>query len=67
MVNNKKADENYTVAGTDIEEVKRLNALSGLSYNEVKALLVKTGGRGTGIYSDTNLEEVKRRNQNHEG
>jgi hypothetical protein len=34
MKNNKK-----TIAGTDIEEVKRLNAESGLSYNEVKILL----------------------------
>jgi hypothetical protein len=28
-----------TIARTDIEEVKRLNAESGLSYNEVKILL----------------------------
>lgn len=34
MKSNKK-----TIAGTDIEEVKRLNAESGLSYNEVKILL----------------------------
>ncbi|WP_180968290.1 hypothetical protein [Cytobacillus massiliigabonensis] len=31
----------YTVVGTDIEEVKRLNRDSGLSYNEVKELLAK--------------------------
>lgn len=31
----------YTEAGTDIDEVKRLNAASGLSYNEVKALLAQ--------------------------
>jgi lambda repressor-like predicted transcriptional regulator len=31
----------YTVVGTDIEEVKRLNRQSGLSYNEVKQLLAK--------------------------
>ncbi|WP_010096663.1 hypothetical protein [Ornithinibacillus scapharcae] len=37
----------YTAAGTDIEEVKRRNAESGLSYNEVKALLAKTVGKGT--------------------
>lgn len=29
-----------TMVGTDIDEVKRLNSQSGLSYNEVKALLV---------------------------
>lgn len=33
--------DKYTKAGTDIEEVKRLNAASGLSYNEVKALLAE--------------------------
>jgi len=31
----------YTKVGTDIEEVKRLNSQSGLSYNEVKLLLAK--------------------------
>jgi len=35
--NNKR----YTKAGTDIEEVKRLNSQSGLSYNEVKKLLAE--------------------------
>ncbi|WP_236687160.1 gamma-type small acid-soluble spore protein [Ornithinibacillus californiensis] len=50
----------YTVSGTDIEEVKRRNANSGLSYNEVKAVLAKTGGQGTAQFSDTNPEEVKK-------
>ncbi|WP_053366528.1 hypothetical protein [Bacillus sp. FJAT-27245] len=58
MEQNKK---NFTTVGTDIEEVKRLNAESGLSYNEVKELLAKTGGSGTAMYSDTDVEEVKRR------
>ncbi|MEH7120202.1 hypothetical protein V7128_22670 [Neobacillus vireti] len=31
----------YTKVGTDIDEVKRLNSQSGLSYNEVKLLLAK--------------------------
>ncbi|WP_278250259.1 hypothetical protein [Bacillus sp. Cs-700] len=30
-----------TKSGTDIEEVKRLNANSGLSYNQVKEKLAK--------------------------
>lgn len=30
-----------TIVGTDIEEVKRLNASSGLSYNEAKLLLAQ--------------------------
>ena len=35
--NNRK----FTVVGTDIDEVKRLNSKSGLSYNEVKKLLAQ--------------------------
>ncbi|WP_042346877.1 hypothetical protein [Bacillus massiliigorillae] len=31
----------FTVAGTNIEEVKQLNAHSGLTYNEIKALIQK--------------------------
>lgn len=31
----------FTEVGTDIEEVKRQNANSGMSYNEVKASLAK--------------------------
>jgi len=57
-------NDSYTVAGTNIDEVKRKNAESGMSYNEVKELLARTtGGRGTAIYSDTDVEEVKRKNQ----
>lgn len=58
-------DGNYTVAGTNIEEVKQNNANSGMSYNEVKEWLAKTtGGHNTGIYSDTDREEIKRKNNN---
>lgn len=32
-------EKKTTIAGTDIEEVKRLNANSGLTYNQVKQLL----------------------------
>jgi hypothetical protein len=31
----------YTNVGTNIEEVKKLNRQSGLSYNEVKNLLAQ--------------------------
>jgi hypothetical protein len=54
--------DHFTVVGTNIDEVKRLNSNSGLSYNEVKELLAKTGGKGTAIYSNTNIEEVRQRN-----
>ncbi len=35
----KNEGKNFTIVGTDIEEVKRLNSQSGLSYNQVKQLL----------------------------
>ncbi|HWK22114.1 MAG TPA: gamma-type small acid-soluble spore protein [Ureibacillus sp.] len=50
----------FTASGTDIEEVKRKNAASGLSYKEVMEQLAKTGGKNTKIFSDTNIDEVKR-------
>ncbi|MDN4495069.1 gamma-type small acid-soluble spore protein [Ureibacillus aquaedulcis] len=53
-------NQKYTVSGTDIEEVKRKNAESGLSYKEVMEQLAKTGGRNTEVYSDTDVAEVKR-------
>nr|WP_106778981.1 gamma-type small acid-soluble spore protein [Lysinibacillus timonensis] len=55
----KQNNDQYTVAGTNINEVKKRNAQSGLSYNEVFKLLAQTGGKGTSIFSDTNVEEVK--------
>lgn len=51
-------EEQLTVSGTNISEVKRKNAQAGLSYNEVKEILAKNGGFGTAQYSDTNSEEV---------
>jgi hypothetical protein len=37
----KTNEKKVTVVGTDIEEVKRLNSQSGLSYNQVKQLLAE--------------------------
>jgi hypothetical protein len=34
-------EKKVTASGTDIEEVKRLNAQSGLSYNQVKQVLAE--------------------------
>ncbi|MCG7333808.1 gamma-type small acid-soluble spore protein [Sporosarcina sp. ACRSM] len=53
----------YTEAGTDIEEVKRQNANSGLTYNEIKEVLAKSCGFGTGQYSDTDAEAVREQNR----
>jgi hypothetical protein len=60
MENNQK-NNNFTVAGTNINQVKKLNDQSGMSYNEVKEWMAKnTGGHGTALYSNTDVEEVKR-------
>ena len=57
-------NKNYTAAGTDIEAVKHSNEQSGMSYNEAKEYIARTtGGRGTGIYSDTDAEQVRKKNQ----
>ncbi|WP_050615240.1 hypothetical protein [Bacillus testis] len=36
---NKKSG--FTVTGTNIQEVKELNAKSGLTYNQIKELIAK--------------------------
>ncbi|MFC4022225.1 gamma-type small acid-soluble spore protein [Oceanobacillus longus] len=59
-----KENKNITSAGTDIDVVKEKNEQSGMSYNEVKEYIAKTtGGHGTSVYSDTNIEEVKKKNR----
>ncbi|MGM7721965.1 hypothetical protein [Metabacillus sp. Hm71] len=40
-MNIKKPFSTKKYSNTDVEEVKRLNAQSGLSYNEVKQLLAE--------------------------
>ncbi|QQZ08954.1 gamma-type small acid-soluble spore protein [Heyndrickxia vini] len=60
-MNENQNNSGFTIAGTSIDDVRRKNAQSGMSYNEVKEWLAKTtGGHGTNIYSDTNVEEVKK-------
>lgn len=63
---NHEKEVQFTSAGTNINEVKQKNADAGLSYNEVKALLAKSGGHGTFIYSDTDTEEVKQDIHKHQ-
>ncbi|MFD1362476.1 hypothetical protein [Lentibacillus salinarum] len=58
---------NLTSAGTDIESVKEQSRRSGLTYNEAKEFIARTtGGHGTNIYSDTDVEAVKRKNRQSE-
>ncbi|WP_170289761.1 hypothetical protein [Cytobacillus depressus] len=40
-MDSRNSGKKFTVVGTDIDEVKRLNSQSGLSYNEVKTLLAR--------------------------
>ena len=40
-MDSRQKKRNLTIAGTDIDEVKRLNSQSGLSYNEAKKLLAE--------------------------
>ncbi|WP_075619035.1 hypothetical protein [Paenisporosarcina indica] len=60
MGNFQKPD-GFTVVGTNIDEVKRNNENSGLTYNEVKELLAKTTGtRDEGSYSQTDIAAMKK-------
>lgn len=62
--NGNQNNDQYTVVGTNIDEVKRLNAQSGLSYNEVKELLARTTGvKGKTLNSYTNVNESKINNK----
>ncbi|UOQ92228.1 gamma-type small acid-soluble spore protein [Halobacillus shinanisalinarum] len=62
-----KENDNLTAAGTNIDKVKRKNEHSGMSYNEAKEFMAKTTkGHGTETYSDTDIEDVKRKNRNQE-
>lgn len=45
----------FTSAGTDINEVKRLNAASGMSYREVMEMLVQKNQN-----SKNNIEEFSK-------
>ncbi len=62
-----KENRKYTVAGTDIEAIREQARRSGLSYNEAIEWIAKTtGGRDTHIYSDTDVEAVKKQNEQSE-
>ncbi|MDP4164338.1 MAG: gamma-type small acid-soluble spore protein [Bacillota bacterium] len=55
---NSNNQDSFTVAGTNISEVKRKNEQSGMSYNEVKNWMAKTNrGHNTAKYSNTNAEK----------
>lgn len=51
----------------DMESMKDLARKTGLSYNEAKEWIAeKTGGKYTRKYSDTDIEAVKRQNEQSE-
>ncbi|HLR70127.1 MAG TPA: hypothetical protein VK085_01700 [Pseudogracilibacillus sp.] len=59
-----KDNQKYTIVGTDIEAIQEQARRSGLSYNEAIEFIARTtGGRGTHVYSDTDIEAVKRKNE----
>ncbi|WP_174614411.1 hypothetical protein [Virgibacillus ihumii] len=46
------------------QEILDQSRRSGMSYNEAKEFIARTtGGHGTEIYSDTDVEQVKRKNR----
>lgn len=52
---------------TDTESIKEQSRRSGLSYNEAKKYIARsTGGHRTNVYSNTDIEAVKRKNQKSE-
>ena len=50
-----ESEKLYTSAGTDINEVKRQNAASGMSYKEVLEMLVQKNQ-----YPKNNIEEFSK-------
>lgn len=56
--NNENVHNTFTESGTNVDDVKRNNERSGMTYNEVKELLAKTiGSQYDGNYSEINLEK----------
>lgn len=56
--NNENAHNTFTESGTNVDDVKRKNEQSGMTYNEVKELLAKTiGSQDDGNYNENNLEK----------
>ncbi|MGG0658065.1 gamma-type small acid-soluble spore protein [Rummeliibacillus pycnus] len=55
--------DGFTVVGTDINEVKRKNVESGMSYNGKKAKLEKTNSQSKAINSVIHPNKVKTENK----
>lgn len=59
--------QNSEYSGVDSEAMIEQARKSGLSYNEAKERIAKTtGGRDTHIYSDTDVEAVRKQNEQSE-
>ncbi|TMN21539.1 hypothetical protein FH966_01165 [Lentibacillus cibarius] len=64
MKENHANNGKFSSAQTSRDEMLEQSRLSGLTYNEAKEYIARTtGGHGTNIYSDTDVEEVRRKNQ----
>ncbi|QDP41729.1 gamma-type small acid-soluble spore protein [Radiobacillus deserti] len=58
-------DDFRAITGTDINKVKEKNSNSGMSYNEAKEFIARTtGGHHTNIYSDTDIQQVRKKLRN---
>ena len=58
-----KNKRSYTATGTNIEEVKRKNEHSGLTYSQVKQLLAKTvGSESAEFASEHDFSNEKKKN-----
>ncbi|WP_019413739.1 hypothetical protein [Paenisporosarcina sp. TG20] len=63
MGNNQNKQGTYTKSGTNIEEVKRNNAHSGLTYNEIEQLIAeKIGRQDAEIASEQDFTNLKKKN-----
>lgn len=59
-------EENDSTA-VDLEAMRLQAAKSGLSYNQAKLYIaMTTGGKNTHVYSDTDVAEVRKQNQQAE-
>ncbi len=60
MKENDYLQATFSESGTNVDEVKRNNANSGMTYNEVKKVLANTiGNLDEGSYSQTDIANVK--------
>ena len=59
-------EEGFTVVGTDIEEVKKANQNSGLTYNQAKELLARIKGtKDAGSFTPAEINAAVKQNSSN--